>query len=46
VADVLEWFSYAAGHVPHLTKEYCGEEQHVHLGGKGASFPVLPVNEP
>jgi WD40 repeat protein len=45
VAGVLEWFTYAAGHVPRLTKEFCGEEQNVNLGSRGGSFPVLPVEE-
>jgi len=45
VVDVLEWFSFAAGHVPRLTKEFCGEEQSVHTAGRGASFPVLPLKE-
>lgn len=46
VADVLEWFGFAAGHVPRLTKQLCGREQNVHTSGKGASFPVLPVEDP
>jgi hypothetical protein len=45
VVDVLEWFSYAAGQVPRLTKTYCGAEQNVHTSGKGQSFPVLPIRE-
>jgi WD40 repeat protein len=43
VVDVLEWFSYAEGHVRRLTKEYCGQEQNVHMGLRGSSFPVLPL---
>jgi hypothetical protein len=46
VIDVLEWFSYASGHVPRLTKELCGQEQSVQMGGRGSSFPVLPLGEP
>lgn len=45
VADVLEWFSYASGQVPRLTKRYFGHEQDVQTSGQGASFPVLPVEE-
>jgi uncharacterized caspase-like protein len=41
--DVLEWFSFAAGHVPRLTRELCGQEQNVHTAGKGSSFPVLTL---
>jgi uncharacterized caspase-like protein len=43
MVDVLEWFSYAAGHVPRLTKQYLQQEQDVQTSGQGASFPVLPV---
>ena len=46
VVDVLEWFTFAAGRVPRLAKEYCGHEQNVHTAGKGSSFPVLPLTEP
>ena len=42
-ADVLEWFSYASGHVPRLTKRYLGQEQDVQTSGHGTSFLVLPV---
>jgi uncharacterized caspase-like protein len=45
VTDVLEWFSYAAGHVPRLTKKYFGREQDVQSSGQGNSFPVLPVED-
>ena len=44
-ADVLEWFSYASGHVPRLTRRYLGREQDVQIGGHGASFPLLPLEE-
>ena len=44
-ADVLEWFSYASGHVPRLTKRYLGQEQDVQTSGHGTSFLVLPVME-
>ena len=44
LADVLEWFSYASGHVPRLTKRYLGQEQDVQTSGHGTSFLVLPVN--
>jgi uncharacterized caspase-like protein len=43
VVNLLEWFSYAADHVPPLTREFCGAEQHVLPGVQGISFPVLPV---
>jgi uncharacterized caspase-like protein len=46
VVDVLQWFGFAAGHVPRLTREFCGQEQNVHTAGRGASFPVLPLVEP
>jgi WD40 repeat protein len=46
VVDVLEWFAFAAGHVPRLTKEFCGQEQNVHTAGRGGSFPVLPLEKP
>ena len=41
VADVLEWFSYAAGNVPRVTKQYFGKEQQVQLGGQGKAFSIL-----
>ncbi len=44
VADVLEWFSYAAGQVPRLSKQYFGSEQQVQLGGQGKAFQVLRVS--
>ena len=44
-ADVLEWFSYASGHVPRLTRRYLGREQDVQIGGQGASFPLLPLEK-
>ncbi len=43
VVDVLEWFSFAAGHVPRLTRQFCNAEQNVHMAGRGGSFPVLPL---
>jgi hypothetical protein len=46
LVDVLEWFGFAAGQVPRLTREYCGQEQNVHHAGKGSSFPVLPLAIP
>jgi WD40 repeat protein len=45
VVSLSEWFTYAQGHVPRLTKEYCGAEQNVHMSVKGASFPLLPLKE-
>jgi len=41
--DVLEWFSYASGHVPRLTKRHLGIEQEVQMSGLGRSFAVLPL---
>lgn len=46
MVDVLEWFSFASGHVARLTKRYCGQEQNVHMAGRGGSFPVLPLVDP
>ena len=43
--DVLEWFSYASGHVPRLTKRYLGQEQDVRTSGQGSSFSILPLTE-
>ncbi len=43
VVEVVEWFSYANGHVARLTKEYCGQEQNVQMSVQGQSFPVLPL---
>ncbi len=45
VADVLEWFSFASGHVPRLTQRYLGSEQFVQTSGQGTSFLVLPASE-
>jgi WD40 repeat protein len=45
VADVLEWFSFASGQVPRLTRKYFGREQDVQSSGQGNSFPLLPVEE-
>ena len=45
VVDVLEWFSFASGHVPRLTREFSGLEQSVHMAGRGSSFPVLPLSD-
>jgi uncharacterized caspase-like protein len=42
-ADVLEWFSYAVGNVPRISRQYSGTEQQVQLGGTGKAFPVLRV---
>lgn len=43
--DVLEWFSYASGHVPRLTKRFLGVEQNVQMSGQGRSFAVLPLGD-
>jgi uncharacterized caspase-like protein len=44
-AEVLDWFSFAAGHVPRLTKHFLGQEQTVQVSGQGRSFNVLPAGE-
>jgi WD40 repeat protein len=43
VVDVLEWFSYASGHVPRLSKKFTGQDQTVEMHGRGEAFPVLPL---
>jgi len=43
-ADVLDWFSFASGHVPRLTRRFLGKEQYVQTSGQGKSFPVLPAS--
>jgi len=45
VVGVLEWFNFATGQVPRLTKQYLGEAQDVKMSGEGTSFPVLPLGE-
>ncbi|HTU21745.1 MAG TPA: caspase family protein [Gemmataceae bacterium] len=45
VASVLEWFNFASGQVPRLTKRYFGREQDVQMSSQGNSFPVLPVED-
>ena len=45
VADVLEWFTFAAGRVPRLTARYFGKEQEVQTGAHGAAFPLLPLKD-
>jgi hypothetical protein len=45
VVDVLEWFGFAAGHVPQLARCYFGREQEVVPQTDGRSFPVLPLND-
>jgi uncharacterized caspase-like protein len=45
VADVTEWFSFAAGQVPRLTQSLYGAAQDVQTSGQGSSFPVLPVED-
>lgn len=46
VVGVLEWFSFASGEVPRLTREFLGREQDVKMSGEGTSFPVLPLDRP
>jgi uncharacterized caspase-like protein len=43
VVDVMEWFAFAAGHVPRLTEKYYGIAQDVQTSTVGMSFPVLPL---
>jgi len=43
--DVLDWLSYAAGHVPRLTERYLGQVQDVQTSGQGQSFPLLPLED-
>jgi len=45
VVDVLEWFSFASGHVPRLTKRYLHQMQEVQTGAQGTSFPLLSAWE-
>jgi WD40 repeat protein len=45
VVGVLEWFNFATGQVPRLTKQYTGQAQDVQMSGEGTSFPVLPLGE-
>jgi hypothetical protein len=45
LADVMDWFSFASGHVPHLTERFLGKEQAVQTSGQGRSFAVLPAWE-
>jgi hypothetical protein len=45
VVDVLEWFSFASGHVPRLTEKYHGAAQDVQTSTQGQSFPVLPLDD-
>jgi WD40 repeat protein len=46
VVEVLEWFGFAAKHVPRVTKRYFGREQEVVPRTEGTSFPVLPLQGP
>ena len=43
LADVLEWFSYASGQVPRVSRDLLGIVQEVQSSGHGASFVVLPL---
>ena len=43
IVDVLEWFTYASGQVPRLTKKYYGQEQDVQFSSEGKNFPLLPL---
>ena len=45
VADALEWFAFAAGHVPRLTEKLYGARQEVQTSTQGQSFPVLPLDD-
>jgi len=43
VVDVMEWFSYAASHVPRLTREYFAAAQNAQMWNQQETFPVLPL---
>ncbi len=43
VVDVMEWFSFASGHVPRLTEGLFGISQDVLTSTQGQSFPILPL---
>ena len=43
VVGVLDWFSFASGEVPRLTKRFTGQEQEVQMRSEGTNFPVLPL---
>jgi len=43
--DVLDWLSFAAGHVPRLTERYLGQTQDIQTSGQGQSFPLLPLED-
>ena len=43
IVGVLDWFSFASGEVPRLTKQFIGQEQEVQTRSEGTSFPVLPL---
>lgn len=43
VVSVLEWFSYAAGHVPRLTEKYFQAQQQVSLNSAEQVFPLIPT---
>lgn len=45
LADVLDWFGFASGHVPRLAQRYLGKPQYVQTSGQGKSFLVLPASE-
>jgi uncharacterized caspase-like protein len=45
VADVLEWFNFAAGQAPGLSRRYFGREQDIHMATSGNSFPLLPLRD-
>ena len=44
LADVLDWFGFASGHVPRLAQRYLGKPQYVQTSGQGKSFLVLPAS--
>jgi len=46
VASVLEWFSFAATHVPKLTERYLGQSQQIETSGQGTAFLFLPASGP
>jgi len=45
VVGVLEWFTFAANHVPRLTEKLYGTAQDVPMSAQGQNFPVLPLEK-
>ena len=45
VVGVLEWFTFAANHVPRLTEKLYGTAQDVPMRRRDRNFPVLPLEK-